>query len=94
MLVLNVTYITKPGMRDSFLAKVSELQMAEKSRAEEGNAAYEYHIPLEGDDRIFLLEKWKDEDAFAAHTKEEHFLALGKIKNEYVEETILEKYSV
>ena len=94
MLVLNVTYIIKPGMRNAYMEKVAEIQMAEKSRAEAGNITYEYFLPMEGKDRIFLLEKWQDEEAFQAHTKEEHFKALGELKAYYVKETIIEKYTV
>ncbi len=92
MLVLNVNYYAKPGMRDAFLKETKEIEVVKKSQEEPGNITYEYFLPVDDENRIFLLEQWKDEEAFEIHKKEPHFQALQPIKEKYLEKSVLEIY--
>ncbi len=94
MIVLNVTYRCKPGMREEFLEMIMTEGIDAASRAEEGNVRYDYYIPVDGSDELLLLEKWKDADALAAHRGEPHFARLGEIKPEFVDDTVIEKFEV
>ena len=94
MIVLNVTYKCKPGMRETFLKNIKEEGLDAKSRAETGNIKYDYYFPAEEKDELLLVEKWKDADAVADHGVQPHFLRLGEIKSLYVNETIIERYEV
>ena len=94
MIVLNVTYRCKPGMREEFLEMIMTEGIDAASRAEEGNVMYDYYIPVDGSDELLLLEKWKDADALAAHRGEPHFARLGEIKPEFVDDTVIEKFEV
>ena len=94
MIVLNVTYKCKPGMREAFLKNIKEEGLDAKSRAEAGNIKYDYYYPAEEKDELLLVEKWKDADAVADHGVQPHFLRLGEIKSLYVDETIIERYEV
>ena len=53
---------------------------------------YNYYIPTDGGDDLFLLEKWRDVAALAEHGKQPHLARLKEIKAEYVNETVIEKY--
>ena len=55
---------------------------------------YDYYIPTDDRDDLFLLEKWRDEDAVAEHGKQPHLARLKEIKAEFVNDTIIEKYIV
>jgi quinol monooxygenase YgiN len=92
MVVLNVHYFTKPGKRAEFYEAVNKLEVPQKSRAEEGNIKYDYYMSIDNEDEILLVENWKDEAAFRFHTEQAHFKALGELKAEYVEETVLKRY--
>ncbi len=92
MIVLNVTYKTKPGMREAFLEAIRAEGIDEASRAEAGNLKYDYYLPFGGGDELLLVEKWQDADALAAHGRQPHFLRLGALKAEYVNETVIEKF--
>ncbi len=95
MIVLNVTYKCKPGgMREAFLEKIIAERLDEKSRLEEGNIQYDYYLPLKENDELLLLEKWKDADVLAVHGKQSHFQRIGELKDDYVTETVIEKYVV
>lgn len=45
MIVLNVTYRCKPGMRDRFLEAIAAEGIDKASRAETGNLKYDYYLP-------------------------------------------------
>ena len=49
-------------------------------------------MSIDNEDEILLVENWKDEAAFRFHTEQAHFKALGELKAEYVEETVLKRY--
>lgn len=92
MIVLNVTYQCKPDLREAFLEAIRAEEIDEASRAEAGNLKYDYYLPFGGGDELLLVEKWQDADALAAHGRQPHFLRLGALKAEYVNETVIEKF--
>ncbi|MCD8009877.1 MAG: antibiotic biosynthesis monooxygenase [Lachnospiraceae bacterium] len=92
MVIYHVTYTPREGCREAFLAKLEELQVAQKSRAEEGNLGYAYYFPADGGEEIFLVERWESAAAQEAHTHSVHFQALGKIKGDYIADTCLQIY--
>ncbi len=92
MIVLNVTYRCKPEMRDAFLERIMAEGIDEACRAEEGNLKYDYYYPADGCEELLLVEKWRDDEALKAHGRKPHFLRLGELKPEYVEETVVERF--
>ena len=92
MIVLNVTYKCKPDMREEFLERIMAEGIDVACRAEAGNIRYDYFIPTDGGDELFLLEKWQDADVLAVHGTQPHLARLKEIKAEYVDDTIIEKY--
>lgn len=93
-ILVNVRYTIKPGKRDEFLEKVNEQGIIMDSRAEPGNYQYEYYIPIDSENVLFLTEMWISIEAQAAHGKTEHYQRLQALKKEYVTDVTIEKYSV
>ena len=92
MIVLNVTYRCKPGMRDAFLQQLTGEGLDAACRAEAGNIKYDYYIPCVGGDELLLVEKWLDADALDAHKQLPHFARIGQVKEGYVLETLIERF--
>ena len=92
MIVLNVTYKCKPQMRDEFLEMIMAEGIDVACRSEEGNVKYDYYIPTDDSDDLLLVEKWRDAEALAEHSKQPHFARLGEIKKDFVDDTIIEKF--
>ena len=92
MIVLNVTYKCKPEKREEFLEMIMAEGIDVACRAEASNIIYDYYIPADGGDDLFLLEKWRDEAALAEHGMQPHLARLKEIKAEFVNDTIIEKY--
>ena len=93
MLVLNVTFKCKPGMREEFLEKIIEEGIDVGSRNEEYNFKYDFYLPVGEDakDDLFLLEWWKDTEAHLAHREEPHYARLGELKEIYVLDTVVDR---
>jgi quinol monooxygenase YgiN len=79
-------------MREEFLEAIVSEGIDVACRAEAGNIKYDYYMSTAHDDEMLLVEKWRDADAVTSHGQEAHFKRLGEIKDEFVEETIIEKY--
>ena len=92
MLVFNVTFKCAPGMRDAFLDGILREQIIPRARAEAGNLQYDYFIPVGNDDELFLVEKYRDDEAVGAHVRQAHTAKLVELKEAYVSDMILERY--
>lgn len=94
LLLVNVKYTVRPGKREEFLQKVTEAGIIRDSKAEPGNAGYEYSLPIGAEDELFLMEKWVNAAAQAAHGKSEHYAKLQALKQEYVTKVEIEKFKI
>ena len=92
MIVLNVTYKCKPGMRDAFLQAIYREGVDAACRAEDGNIRYDYFIPADNSDELLLVEKWRDAASLTAHAAQPHMVRLRAMKAEFTDDTVIEKY--
>ena len=60
MVVLNVTYKCKTGMREEFLKAIMAEGIGAACQAEAGNFKYDYYRSVDDDDELLLVEKWQD----------------------------------
>ena len=90
-MVLCVSYIAKPGMREAFLKEIESLGMQEKVEREAGCIRYEYYRSVRNEDELLLVEKWESEGHQAEHVKQPHMAAQRELKEQYVVSTHVEK---
>nr|WP_242868452.1 antibiotic biosynthesis monooxygenase [Clostridium neonatale] len=91
-IILNVIYTVKDGTRQDFYNEIVKEKIDQLSRDEEGNIKYEYYFPVEDENKILLIEVWKDAEAQKLHNKSEHFEKLQKIKEKYVINVQFERF--
>ncbi len=84
MIILNVYYVTEDGKRDEYMKAVEAAGIPEKSRAEAGNAKYDYYLSEQNPDEVLLVEHWKDDAGYQFHKEQDHFNELQDIKKKYV----------
>ena len=91
-LFLLVHYTCKPGCRDAFLRSWNEHGIGEKTQSEPGCGRFELFIPQEdaGQNRLLLVEYWKDAAAQSHHKTLAHYQVLQEIKGEYMESTAID----
>ncbi len=91
-LYLHVTYhCASRENAKAFLDAVNAAGVADTTRAEEGCCQYDYFFPEKGTD-LLLLEAWESDELQAAHVKKPHMKEIGKIKEQFVESTTLERF--
>ncbi|WP_248896386.1 putative quinol monooxygenase [Haloplanus halobius] len=71
MLVVHATFPIDPDKREEALDHIRTL--AEQSRAEAGTIDYRVGEDVEDPNVFRFLERYEDEEAFAAHTETDHF---------------------
>lgn len=94
MLILHVTFRTKPGTRELFVKEVLDAGIAKASEQESGNYYYDFFFSAENEEDVMLLEKWENQNALDLHCEQPHFKAIGELKEKYVLHTDYEKYEV
>ena len=92
MIALIVTYKCKPGMREEFLEAIIAEGIDVACRADEGNLKYDYYMSTDNDDEMLLVEKWRDAASIKLHNEQPHFKRIMEIKDEFLEETTVEKF--
>jgi quinol monooxygenase YgiN len=85
-LLMLVTYIVKPGLRNAFHQIILDEELQEASRHEPGNLAYDYFLSMDNPDELLLVEKWTDMKSLDEHRLLPHFLRLQALKNDYIKE--------
>ena len=90
--ILHVTYYCRDGMAEKFVRAIKDSGVQELVRAEDGCLQYDYHLSLEQNDTVVLLEKWRDGDALAAHLAQPHMETLKEFKSRFVLDSKIERF--
>ena len=89
-IVLHITYKGMNGSAEAFIREAAKSGLQEEIRKEAGCLRYDYYLPLEGGETVFLLEVWENEEALKAHAVSPGMEKLKKLKEKYGVETIKE----
>lgn len=94
MFGLNVTFVMKPGKTQEFLEGIKANGSLAAIRGEEGCILYEFFKPVEGAERLLLVEKWTSPKAQEIHMTQPHMKDFGAVRDACVEQAILETYDL
>ena len=92
MLGVNVLYIMKPGMRDSFLQELAGCGVQETIRREAGCIQYDYFLSVDDPDKLLLVEKWTSREAQELHAAQPHMALVAAAKDRCAQRAELEFY--
>jgi quinol monooxygenase YgiN len=88
------TIAIEPGRRDALLAAIGPLVRATRDE-EPGCLEYAFTADTVEDDRIVVLERWRDEATLAAHFEHPNFIATKSTLHEYGSgASVINKYRV
>ena len=92
--ILHVSYHCK-SEKDAgdFVRAIKASGVQGTVRAEDGCEQYDYHISCEQPDTVVLLERWRDIEALQAHMAQPHMATIRSIKDEFVAESYVERYT-
>jgi quinol monooxygenase YgiN len=89
---LLVTYTMRPGMAHEFIADVQRRGILDRIRQEEGCIRYEYALPAQGADILWLFETWESLDHQRTHMTQPHMTELAQIKERCALDTKVEYF--
>ncbi len=82
-LIINIYYTGKNGNAKRFVNEMISSGLVDKIRAEDGNMRYEYFFPLEDEETVLLIDKWKSQEALDMHHKSEMMKKIAELRNKY-----------
>ena len=91
MLHIHVRYKVKPGMRNAYIDAIKKAKISGRTMEEPGNFGYEFFIPMEKEDELFLVECWENEEVLVPHKEQEHYKELQNLKAEFVLNTEIKR---
>ena len=71
-----------------------EFGISEKSRSEEGCSRYDLSVPVDREDKLYLIEYWDNEQAQALHRDTEHYRYLTDLKEEFSVKTLADIFNM
>jgi quinol monooxygenase YgiN len=89
---LLVTYTMRPGMAQAFVADIQRQGIWDKIRQEDGCVRYEYALPCQGEDKLYLFESWASLEHQRIHMTQPHMAALSQTKERYALDTTVEYF--
>lgn len=92
-LTINIYYTGENGNAKKFAKEMIESGLVDRIRAEEGNERYEYFFPMEDEETVMLIDRWKNQEALDIHHKSEMMKEIAMLRNKYNLRMRVEKYN-
>lgn len=92
MLVINIYYTGKDGSARAFAKEMTQNGIVERIRQEEGNLGYEYFFPVDDEETVLLIDKWKNQEALDFHHKTRMMEQIAALREKYKLKMRVERY--
>mgnify|MGYP000198167409 CR=1 FL=1 len=92
-LTINIYYKGENGNAKKFVKEMMESGLVKKIRNEEGNLKYEYYFPMEDDETVLLIDKWKDQNALDIHHQSKMMKEIINLREKYHLSMKIEKFN-
>lgn len=91
-LTINIYYTGRNESAKKFAEEMMSSGLVDKIRAEEGNEKYEYFFPMEDEETVMLMDRWKNQEALDIHHKSEMMKEIANLRNKYGLKMRVEKF--
>ena len=82
-LTVNIYYTGQNGSARKFAEEMVNNKIIKKIRSEEGNEKYEYFFPMDDEETVLLIDRWKDEEALDKHHKSKMMKEIAILRDKY-----------
>ncbi len=89
---INIYYTGKNGSARKFAEEMVSSGIVNRVRAEEGNERYEYFFPMDDQETVLLIDRWKSQEALDLHHKSEMMKEIADLRNKYELKMRVEKF--
>jgi quinol monooxygenase YgiN len=91
-ITVNLYYTGQNGNARKFAEEMTSRGIVDAIRAEEGNERYEYFFPMEDEETVLLIDRWKDQAALDFHHKSEMMKQIAELREKYKLHLRVERY--
>ncbi len=91
-IIVNLYYTGKDGNAREFAEEMTGRGIVDAIRAEEGNERYEYFFPMEDEETVLLIDRWKNQEALDFHHKSEMMKQIAELREKYKLHLRVERY--
>ncbi len=91
-LIVNIYYKGENGNAKKFASEMVDSGIVDRVRAEVGNLKYEYFFPMDDEETVLLIDRWKDEAALDMHHKSEMMKQIADLRSKYHLSMKVEKF--
>ncbi len=92
-LIVNIYYTGRNGSARKFAEEMMSSGIVDRVRAEEGNERYEYFFPMEDEETVMLIDKWKNQEALDLHHKSDMMKQIANLREKYSLRMKVEKFT-
>ena len=92
-ITVNITYYGKNGNARKFAEEMVSSGIVDAVRAEEGNERYEYYFPMDHQEAVLLIDRWRDQDAIDMHHKSSMMEQIAALRKKYELKMKVERYT-
>ncbi len=82
MIIVLAKATSKDGMKNKILNEAKSL--IDATRAENGCIEYNLYDPIDSEDTLLFVEKWKGKEFLGSHLKQDHFIKFGSDIEDYL----------
>ncbi|MDE5756820.1 MAG: antibiotic biosynthesis monooxygenase [Clostridia bacterium] len=82
-ILIHIYYTGVDGSAKKFAQEMIESGIVNDIRAEEGNLKYDYFFPLDDEETVLLINKWKNQEALDIHHKSEMMTKIAELRKKY-----------
>lgn len=91
-ITVNIYYTGTNGNARKFAEEMVESGLVDEIRAEEGNERYEYFFPMDDQETVLLIDRWRDQAAIDFHHKSEMMPKIAALREKYKLRMKVERY--
>lgn len=91
-ITVNIYYTGENGNARKFAEEMTARGIVDRIRAEEGNKRYEYFFPMNDNETVLLIDRWKDQQALDIHHKTEMMTEIAGLRRKYKLRMKVERY--
>ena len=92
-LIINIYYKGENGNARKFAEEMISSGIVDRVRKEKGNLKYEYFFPMDDQETVMLIDKWKDEKALDIHHKSPMMKEIAELREKYKLSMKVEKFT-
>ena len=91
-ITVNLYYTGKDGSARAFAKEMTERGIVDAVRREDGNERYEYFFPMDDEETVLLIDRWKNQEAIDLHHKSEMMKQIAELRDKYKLRLKVERY--